>query len=167
MNECLLQSHSPGALHLLPSLPPALSARGSFRRLKARGDVSVSVWWEDGRALAAVLTFHSRHPWLRGQLEAPSGFFSQAGGDGDGLGAEVWVLSPNKMKLQTNRSTAETCASSAVVSAAQSFVVPLQLPTDSVVKLTVVAFPCTVVLCSVYQGDSTACKFATNTILQR
>lgn len=54
MAECLLQSHM-GRIHLLPALPQAWSA-GSVSGLKARGNVTVSMEWAEGRLTAATLT---------------------------------------------------------------------------------------------------------------
>ncbi|MDE6857682.1 MAG: glycoside hydrolase family 95 protein, partial [Alistipes sp.] len=51
--EMLLQSHD-GEIALLPALPSAWS-EGSFRGLKARGDVEVSCRWHDGRPAEATL----------------------------------------------------------------------------------------------------------------
>jgi len=48
MTEMLLQSHA-GEVTLLPALPKAWSAKGSFTGLKARGDYSVDCTWTDGQ----------------------------------------------------------------------------------------------------------------------
>ena len=51
--EMLLQSHD-GEITLLPALPTAWN-EGSYRGLKARGDVEVSCRWRDGRPTEATL----------------------------------------------------------------------------------------------------------------
>ena len=51
--EMLLQSHD-GQIALLPALPSAWS-EGSYRGLKARGNVEVSCRWRNGRPTEAAL----------------------------------------------------------------------------------------------------------------
>nr|WP_231979241.1 glycosyl hydrolase [Tessaracoccus coleopterorum] len=48
--EMLLQSHG-GVIRLLPALPDAWAAGGSFTNLRARGGYGVSARWEDGRVV--------------------------------------------------------------------------------------------------------------------
>ena len=53
--EMLIQSHEPGVIRLLPALPEEW-ATGSVEGLKARGNFTVDMRWEDGQlAQASVL----------------------------------------------------------------------------------------------------------------
>jgi alpha-L-fucosidase 2 len=62
--EMLLQSHA-GEIHLLPALPGAW-ANGSFRGLRARGNLTVDAQWRDGQLVKAVITAPpGPHPQLR------------------------------------------------------------------------------------------------------
>ena len=84
MSEMLLQSHLPGLLLLLPAWPSGLGERGIVKGLRARGGLVVSLEWEDGKVVAAVVRLDrgSPHPWLHGVEENPpgSGFFAYGSG---------------------------------------------------------------------------------------
>jgi hypothetical protein len=60
MAEMLLQSHA-DEIALLPALPKAWAARGSFQGLKARGNFTVEATWADGK----VTSFAIRSPQPR------------------------------------------------------------------------------------------------------
>ena len=51
--EALIQSHT-GIIHLLPALPPDWT-EGEVKGLRARGDVTVSIRWKEGKLVEAVL----------------------------------------------------------------------------------------------------------------
>lgn len=51
VTEMLLQSHQ-DVIHLLPALPEAWQAEGSFSGLRARGGYEVSCEWRDGRVVS-------------------------------------------------------------------------------------------------------------------
>lgn len=55
--DMLLQSHA-DSIHLLPALPADWSV-GSYRGLRAKGDVEASVSWQEGRLTEAVITAYS------------------------------------------------------------------------------------------------------------
>jgi alpha-L-fucosidase 2 len=67
--EMLLQSHL-GEIHLLPALPKAWS-NGSFKGLRARGDVTVDASWRDEELEQAVL-----HANRTGELSVRSSIFA-------------------------------------------------------------------------------------------
>ena len=52
--EMLLQSHERGVTHLLPALPKAWP-KGSVKGLKARGNLDVSMQWEQGQLQTVTL----------------------------------------------------------------------------------------------------------------
>jgi alpha-L-fucosidase 2 len=58
--EMLLQSHA-GEIALIPAIPKAWAAGGSFKGLKARGNFTVDTAWKDGK----VLEFSIRSPTPR------------------------------------------------------------------------------------------------------
>ena len=51
----LLQSHEENLIRILPALPDAWSS-GSVSGLKARGNITVDIKWEDGQATDVTLT---------------------------------------------------------------------------------------------------------------
>jgi alpha-L-fucosidase 2 len=55
--EMLLQSHA-GEIRLLPALPAAWAAGGSFTGLRARGDFTVDCTWVDGRVTRYRIAAH-------------------------------------------------------------------------------------------------------------
>ena len=57
--EMLLQS-TPTDLHLLPALPRDKWPEGCVKGLRARGDTTVSIFWEKGELQEAVLWFNNR-----------------------------------------------------------------------------------------------------------
>jgi len=57
MAEMLLQSHEGDIICLMPALPSAWPD-GYIRGLKARGDITVDIYWNEGKLSKAVL--HAR-----------------------------------------------------------------------------------------------------------
>lgn len=53
--EMLLQSHA-GMINLLPSIPDQWQAQGAVKGLKARGNITVSFDWKDGKVVHYTLT---------------------------------------------------------------------------------------------------------------
>ncbi len=60
MSEMLLQSHA-GQIELLPALPAAWST-GSVKGLRARGNITVSMSWENGQVTSYTLTTTTPKP---------------------------------------------------------------------------------------------------------
>ena len=54
VGEMLLQSHD-RCIRILPALPDCWRKRGCFRGLRARGNITVDAWWEEGRITRVVL----------------------------------------------------------------------------------------------------------------
>lgn len=55
MIETLVQSHDDGTIELLPALPPQWQSGGSVSGIKARGGITVSLSWQDGRVTSYQL----------------------------------------------------------------------------------------------------------------
>ena len=53
--EILIQSHEPGIIRLLPALPPNWKS-GSVKGLKARGNITVDLEWENNTLKHVQLT---------------------------------------------------------------------------------------------------------------
>jgi alpha-L-fucosidase 2 len=53
--EMLLQSHA-GIINLLPAIPDQWKAQGSVKGLKARGNITVSFDWKDGKVISYSIT---------------------------------------------------------------------------------------------------------------
>ena len=62
--EMLLQSHEKGVVSVLPAIPDEWD-KGSFKGLKARGDITVGCRWEGGRATVTLRCPASRTVTLR------------------------------------------------------------------------------------------------------
>lgn len=97
VHEMLLQSHIPQMISFLPAVTSSLRDSGIVRRLKARGNVSVSFQWENGEVRAATIAIHSWHPAFRPFKEQSRGFF---GVEQSVSGASVPLIFafPNPMK---------------------------------------------------------------------
>ena len=65
MAEMLLQSHT-GEIHLLPGIPSAWAANGSFKGLKARGGYTVDCTWKNGQVIAyRIRAAEQKKVWVR------------------------------------------------------------------------------------------------------
>ncbi|MBS0027742.1 glycoside hydrolase family 95 protein [Chitinophaga sp. 22321] len=63
--EMLLQSHT-GEIHLLPGIPAAWAANGSFKGLKARGGYTVDCTWKNGKVVKYNITAAKQEKvWVR------------------------------------------------------------------------------------------------------
>ena len=60
MSEMLVQSHA-GRIELLPALPEAWNT-GSVRGLRARGNITINMSWEDGKVTSLDLTTSTPNP---------------------------------------------------------------------------------------------------------
>ena len=150
--ELLLQSHVPGVLSLLPALPLALAERGMVRGLRGRGDVEVSMTWQEGAINAALLSFHSKHPWLRGLIEGVggessgeedfrNGFFWAAPVSPEGAAVILEVTSPGS-PLQLGATEPAGCAAISPNPTGKRHAAMF-------LSLSVTGFPCEVTLCGV------------------
>ena len=154
--ELFVQSQRPRHLHLLPCLPTELAEGGYVSGLRARGGITISVAWQKGQLMAAVLSFKSFHPWLLGLQEGGNdpvqhhdGFFSMRSGHDANLNPQV-ADSPgpvhvhlrfppthsSRYHLEHLNPTAPRCAT-------------FQPEPDNIgaALLTILQFPCQVSLC--------------------
>ena len=60
ITEMLMQSHM-GFIHLLPALPDAWQ-KGSIKGLRAKGNFTVDIYWDNGRLTKAVILSGSGEP---------------------------------------------------------------------------------------------------------
>lgn len=144
--EMLMQSHVPGTIHLLPSLPQAwLNREGTVKRMRIRGDAQVSIYWKQGKVVVATITFANLHPWWAGtEMDRERDGFYVFASTKPFNGRS---LSKNKLKLVSAVEGTE-CSFSASYSTSfeqniesNLFSITLQLQQDHPV------FPCTVLLC--------------------
>ena len=77
--EALLQSHA-GVIHILPALPRKWE-KGEVTGLKARGDITVDISWENGKAEAQLYSDTDKNIVVRigkgekAELELKAGMF--------------------------------------------------------------------------------------------
>ncbi len=145
INELTVQSHIPGIYFLLPT-GAHLSAHGYVKRLKVRGDGTVSYLWMSNQVKGAKIEFNSPHPWLYGYASSLSPGFFTFNNITDGP-VTIAVGSPNELRIS---SLTGTCAHSIADDRSNSV---SQLPdlyskNNHFINIKLLKFPCTIYLCS-------------------
>jgi hypothetical protein len=138
----LIQSHIPGVLFLLPSLPLELSHSGLIRNWLTRGGARVSMRWRRGSILSARIRFHERHPWFSiAPIETKRGYFHSSSSPS----ASVVIMSPNELRVVDSLSL-QSCMR--VTTEKKTQPLPLPLLSDYLLRLQILSYPCSVCLCS-------------------
>lgn len=171
----LLHSHIPGQLTLLPALPTSMSNSGYIRGIHARGDIKVNIAWSKGVVIGVSLLLDTYNPWpfdalvqstsFPGFLSVPGTNTSKGKGNNregnvidinssNELYAHIAYMAGNVMDDSINKSalyTAYTAQASCFTSTIQS----TKGNTSYIMSVTVLSFPCHVILCSrgFFPGD--------------
>jgi hypothetical protein len=114
IGEMLIQSHYPGSLILLPSLPKAFIS-GELKGMIARGNVKVDLKWVSGDVMWALLDFKEYHFWNNVKVIRhgdnnvdDSGFYNLDSIKTDKREIEIAIFTPNHVQYLSPKS--DSCA---------------------------------------------------------
>lgn len=147
--EMLVHSHIPSVISILPALPSYLSS-GVAKKLKARGDVEISMRWNEGAVVSLVLHFNSNHPWLSNIKENQPGYFVQSQSRSQNMKLTLSVpITSNLFPISTRCGNIDT--------GHQPHQVSFLPKEDQYYTIEIYSFPCVIEMCRYLPNDE-KCK---------
>jgi hypothetical protein len=178
--ECVIQSHIPTIVHLLPSLPSQLSKYGIatnilctcmfsiiycvgfVKDIRARGDIDASFRWTNNVITQVKLRFNSNHMWLKGFVETTPGFFRATNSSSP---SSITVISPNVLYPIYSSELFSQGVNSKCASIVSTEEIPSQAAyvthiNDHYAIIRVLSFPCEVFMCDTKDRQSCLRSFS-------